>query len=205
MYQTEDGQTKIDIRLEDETVWMTQKSMAELYQKGVPTINEHIKNIFEEGELLEKRTIRKNRIVQFEDNREVERDTNFYNLEMIIAVGYRVRSHRGTQFRKWATTQLNEYLVKGFVMDDDRLKELKNLGSDYFDELLERIRDIRASEKLDAFLQFNGRELLTNAGKVSKEVAEKLALEEYQIYNQSRVIKDAKSDFLDFIKENDIR
>src|SRR5699024_1820972 len=113
----------------------------------VKTINEHIKNIYEEKELLEKATIRKNRIVQKEGNRSVEREVSFYNLEMIIAVGYRVRSHRGTQFRRWATERLNEYIVKGFTMDDDRLKDIRNLGEDYFDELLERIRDIRASEK----------------------------------------------------------
>ncbi|MDE1549841.1 virulence RhuM family protein [Jeotgalibaca caeni] len=147
IYQTEDGNTKIDVRLEDETVWITQKLMAELFQKSVKTINEHIKNIYDEGELSENRTIRKNRIVQIEGTREVAREVTFYNLEMIIAVGYRVRSHRGTQFRQWATERLNEYLVKGFTMNDERLKEIRNIGSDYFDELLERIRDIRASEK----------------------------------------------------------
>ena len=118
-----------------------------MYQKGVNTINEHIKNIYAEGELQESATIRKNRIVQTEGKREVEREVSFYNLEMILAIGYRVRSHRGTQFRQWATERLNEYLVKGFTMDDDRLKEMRNFGQDYFDELLERIRDIRASER----------------------------------------------------------
>lgn len=147
MYQTEDGETKISVRLEDETVWMTQKAISELFQKSVKTINEHIKNIYAEQELEEFSTIRKNRIVQIEGNREVEREVSFYNLDMIIAVGYRVRSHRGTQFRQWATERLNEYIVKGFTMDDERLKEIRNLGQDYFDELLERIRDIRASEK----------------------------------------------------------
>ncbi|AMX01125.1 hydroxyacid dehydrogenase [Rummeliibacillus stabekisii] len=147
MYQSENGDTKIDVRLEGETVWLTQKGIAELFQKSVKTINEHIKNIYEEGELAEEPTIRKNRIVQIEGEREVEREVAFYNLEMILAVGYRVRSHRGTQFRQWATERLNEYLVKGFTMDDQRLKEMRNLGSDYFDELLERIRDIRASER----------------------------------------------------------
>lgn len=147
MYQTEDGQTKINVRLENETVWMTQKAIAELFQKGVNTINEHIKNIYNEGELDEQSTIRRNRIVQVEGKREVEREVSFYNLDMILAVGFRVRSHRGTQFRQWATERLNEYLVKGFTMDDDRLKEIRNLGQDYFDELLKRIKDIRASEK----------------------------------------------------------
>src|SRR5690625_3194897 len=103
MYQTEDGETKINVRLENETVWMTQRAMAELYQKRIPTINEHIKNIYKERELDEKATIRKNLIVQTEGTRQVEREVAFYNLEMILAVGYRVRSHRGTQFRKWAT------------------------------------------------------------------------------------------------------
>src|SRR5690625_74039 len=106
MYQTEDGKTRIDVRLEDETVWMTQKAMAKLYQKSIPTINEHIKNIFKENELDEKGTIRKNLIVQKEGNRNVEREVSFYNLDMILAVGYRVRSHRGTQFRQWATERL---------------------------------------------------------------------------------------------------
>ncbi|MBP1970161.1 hypothetical protein J2Z83_002279 [Virgibacillus natechei] len=147
IYQTEDGNTKIDVRLENETVWMTQKAIAELFQKGVNTINEHIKNIYAEGELHESASIRKNRIVQTEGKREIEREVSFYNLEMIIAIGYRVRSHRGTQFRQWATDRLNEYLIKGFTMDDNRLKEMRNFGQDYFDELLERIRDIRASEK----------------------------------------------------------
>lgn len=322
MYQTEDGETKIDVRLEDETVWMAQKSIAELYQKGLPTINEHIKNIYNEGELSEFSTLRKNRIVQNEGGREISRETNFYNLEMIIAVGYRVRSHRGTQFRQWATNRLNEYLVKGFTMDDERLKEIRNIGSDYFAELLERIRDIRASEKrfylkitdiyatsidydsksstareffatvqnklhyaihgmtaaelinarvdaskdnmglqtfkgdkvrktditvaknylsetelkslnrivtmyldyaedqaerqqpmymsdwkekLDAFLKFNDREILENAGRIKKEIADSLALTEYEIFNQNRISNERDNDFLEFIKEDDIK
>ncbi|HEC2169041.1 virulence RhuM family protein [Staphylococcus delphini] len=322
MYQTEDGQTKIELRLEDETVWMTQKSLADLYQKSIKTISEHIKHIYDEGELTKEATIRKNQIVQTEGDREVTRESNFYNLEVIIAVGYRVRSHRGTQFRQWATDKINEYLVKGFVMDDARLKEMRNIGSDYFDELLERIRDIRASEKrfyikitdiyatsvdydpqaeitrtffatvqnklhyaihgmtaaeliqsradatqnnmglqsfkgekvrkndvtiaknyltekelkslnrivtmyldyaedqaerqqpmymsdwiekLDAFLQFNDRELLHNPGKVSKQVADSLAHSEYLNYNHARNRMNSHSDFLDFIKENDVK
>ena len=137
IYQTEDGDTKIDVRLENETVLMTQKAIAELYQKSVNTINEHIKNIYAESELQELATIRKNRIVQTEGKRDVEREVSFYNLEMILSIGYRVRSHRGTQFRQWATERLNEYLVKGFTMDDERLKEMRNFGEDYFNELLE--------------------------------------------------------------------
>lgn len=147
IYQTEDGNTKIDVRLEDETVWMTQKAIAELYQTTPQNITLHIKNIYEERELVEESTCKLYLQVQNEGTRQVKRKAKHYNLEMILAIGYRVRSHRGTQFRKWATERLNEYLVKGFIMDDDRLKEMRNFGEDYFDELLERIRDIRSSEK----------------------------------------------------------
>jgi hypothetical protein len=322
IYQTEDGTTKIDVRLENETVWMTQKAIAELYQKGINTINEHIKNIYIERELDENSTIRKNRIVQNEGNRMVEREVSFYNLEMIIAIGYRVRSHRGTQFRRWATERLNEYLVKGFTMNDERLKEMKNLGEDYFDELLERIRDIRASEKrfykkitdiyalsvdydpkteiakqffatvqnklhfaihghtaaeliaeradsskdnmglttwkgdkvrktdiktaknylseeeikslnrivtmyldyaedqaerrktmymkdwenkLNSFLEFNERDILNNSGKISKKVAEELAIEQYEKFNENRLNSSNEDDFDMFIKENNLK
>jgi hypothetical protein len=120
------------VRLENETVWLSQRLLAELFQKDVRTINEHIKNIYDEYELLPESTIRKFRIVQTEGNRQVSRTVDFYNLNVIIAVGYRVRSHRGTQFRKWATEHLKEYIIKGFTLDD---------------ELLDRIRAIRASEK----------------------------------------------------------
>jgi hypothetical protein len=145
IYQSEDGQTRIDVQLIDETVWLSQKLMAELFQVKVPTINEHIKNVYSEGELAPEATIRKFRIVQKEGQRTVERLIDYYNLDVIISVGYRVRSHRGTQFRIWATQRLREYLIKGFVMDDERLKHPGQI--DYFDELLERIRDIRASER----------------------------------------------------------
>jgi len=147
IYQLEDGKTKIDVRLENETVWMTQKAIAELYQTTPQNITLHIKNIYEEGELEENSTCKNYLQVRTEGNRTVQRNSRHYNLEMIIAVGYRVRSSRGTQFRRWATERLNEYLVKGFTMDDERLKGMRNIGDDYFDELLERIRDIRASEK----------------------------------------------------------
>lgn len=322
MYQTENGNTRIQVRLEDETVWMTQKALAELYQKSVKTINEHIKNIYEEKEQEEQATIRKSRIVQVEGTREVEREVSFYNLEMIIAVGYRVRSHRGTQFRQWATERLNEYMVKGFTMDDERLKEIRNIGADYFDELLKRIRDIRASEKrfynkitdiyatsidynpnvqmtkeffatvqnklhyaihgntaseliklrvdaakenmglstwkgdkvrkddvtiaknylnedeldglnrivtmyldyaesqakkrkpmymndwierLDAFLDFNEHEILTNAGTVSKKVADQLAKEQYDIFHQQRLENPENDDFDNFLEEKHLK
>lgn len=148
LYQTEDGQTRIECRFESETIWLTQALIAELFQITVPTVNEHLKGIVAEGELTAEATIRKFRIVRTEGNREVSREIEHYNLEAIIAVGYRVRSDRGTQFRRWATARLTEYLVKGFTMDDARLKNPSGKGhTDYFDELLERIRDIRASER----------------------------------------------------------
>lgn len=141
IYQTEDGQTKIQTRLEEETVWLTIEQMAELFQKGKSTINEHILNIFREGELEQETSMRKIGISDFST-----KPTNFYNLDVIISVGYRVKSHRGVQFRKWATARIKEYIVKGFTMNDELLKEAG--GGNYFDELLARIRDIRSSEKV---------------------------------------------------------
>ncbi|WDV47866.1 virulence RhuM family protein [Clostridiaceae bacterium M8S5] len=321
IYQMEDGKTKVDVRLENETVWMTQKAIAELYQTTPQNITLHIKNIYEEGELEEMATCKNYLQVQNEGARQVKRNPKHYNLEMIIAIGYRVRSNRGTQFRKWATERLNEYLVKGFTMDDERLKGMKNIGDDYFDELLERIRDIRASEKrfykkitdiyalsidynpksqqakiffatvqnklhfaihghtaaeligeradatkdnmglttwkgkkvrktdvtvaknyltekelkslnrivtmyldyaedqaerrnpmnmkdweekLNAFLKFNEREILTNAGSISHEIAKELAIKEYDKYNQHRLQVHEKDDFDYFIEENEL-
>jgi len=147
IYQAEDGKTHINVRMEGDTVWLTQSAMAELFQTSSQNITMHIKNIYAEGELSEEATCKDYLQVQSEGGREVQRALKHYNLEVILAVGYRVKSHRGTQFRRWATERLREYLVKGFVMDDERLKEGRGLGADYFDELLERIRDIRASEK----------------------------------------------------------
>jgi hypothetical protein len=146
IYQTEEGKTRIDVRLEDETVWLTQKLMAELFQKDVRTINEHIKNVYLENELTKEATIRKFRRVQKEGKREVTRSVDFYNLDMIISVGYRVKSLIATRFRQWATQKLREYIVKGFILDDERLKN-PDSPFDYFDELLRRIQDIRTSEK----------------------------------------------------------
>jgi len=146
IYQTEKGETKIEVRLEGETVWLTQKLMAELFQITVPTINEHIKNIYSEKELEEFSTIRKFRIVQTEGSREVSREVDFYNLDMILSVGYRVKSHIATRFRQWATKQLREYIIKGFALDDERLKN-PDLPFDYFEELALRIQEIRTSEK----------------------------------------------------------
>ena len=148
LYQTEDGNSRIQVRLENETVWLTQRQIADLYQINVNTVSRHIKVIFDEGELKPEATVRQYRIVAPEAAREVERLVNHYNLDMVLAIGYRGRSIRGTQFRQWATARLSEYLVKGFTMDDERLKNPPGKGQkDYFDELLERIRDIRSSER----------------------------------------------------------
>jgi hypothetical protein len=313
LYRTEDGRTRIEVRLQDETVWMTQATMAELYQTTPQNITLHLKAIYQEGELDPQATCKEFLQVQSEGSREVSRNRKFYNLPAIIAVGYRVRSLRGTQFRRWATERLNEYLVKGFTMDDERLKAVRNIGFDYFDELLERIRDIRSSEKrfyqkirdiyklavdydpkaeetqeffsivqnklhfaiagktaaeliaeradaakpnmgltswkgakvrkadvtiaknylnaaeieglnrivtmyldfaedqarrhrqifmrdwrkkLDAFLQLNERDILNNPGKVSKAVADQLALEQYDVFHQHRLTEEAREETL---------
>ena len=148
LYQTEDGHTRIECRFENDTLWLSQALMADLFQVTVPTVNEHLKGIYAEGELQSEATIRKFRIVRQEGARQVAREIEHYNLDAILAVGFRIRSDRGTAFRQWASARLKEYLVKGFVMDDERLKNPPGPGvPDYFDEMLERIRDIRASEK----------------------------------------------------------
>ncbi|MBU1902398.1 MAG: virulence RhuM family protein, partial [Proteobacteria bacterium] len=135
LYQTEDGRSRIEVRMQGETVWLTQDQMAQLFCKAKSTINEHIKNIFKEGELVEEQVMRKFGISEFST-----KPTHYYNLDVIISVGYRVKSLRGTQFRIWATQRLREYIIKGFALDDERLKEAG--GGNYFDELLARIRDI---------------------------------------------------------------
>jgi hypothetical protein len=313
LYQTEDGKTRIEVRLHNETVWLTQKLMAELFQTTPQNITIHLKNIYKEGELDEPATCKDFLQVQSEGDRQVERKQQFYNLDAIISVGYRIKSHVATRFRQWATQRLHEYIIKGFTMDDERLKEVNNIGSDYFDEMLERIRDIRSSEKrfyqkirdiyklaadydptaeetieffsivqnklhfaisaktaaeiiseradsskpnmgltswkgvkvrkgdvtiaknylneneiaglnrivtmyldyaedqakrhrqifmrdwrkkLDAFLQFNERDILTNAGKVTKEVADKLALDQYETFHHNRLANEARNEAL---------
>ncbi|MBI2399180.1 MAG: virulence RhuM family protein [Xanthomonadales bacterium] len=148
LYQTEDGRTRVQCRFEDETLWLTQVQIAELFQTSVPNINLHLKAIYAEGELAAEATIKSHLMVRLEGARQVSRPVLHYSLPVILAVGFRVRSHRGTQFRQWATARLGEYLVKGFTMDDERLKNPPGKGhKDYFDELLERIRDIRSSER----------------------------------------------------------
>ena len=146
IYQTEDGLTKLDVRMADETVWLTQQQMAELFQTSRTNVVDHIKNIYKEGELDENSTCRKFRQVRMEGNRQVTRELPFYNLDMIISLGYRVKSSTATHFRKWATQRLKEYIIKGFTIDDERLKG--NGGGNYWKELLDRIRDIRSSEKV---------------------------------------------------------
>ncbi len=312
LYQTEDGRTRIECRFENETLWVTQAQMAELFQTTPQNITLHLKAIYAEGEQSEEATCKSYLQVRREGERTVERQVRHYRLEAVLAVGFRVRSHRGTQFRQWATARLQEYLLKGFIMDDERLKNPPGPGvPDYFDELLERIRDIRASEnrmylqirdifvlaadyqpdaaetqaffqiiqnklhwaatgktaaeliteradhtqpnmgltswkgakvrktdvtvaknylregeiqelnrivtmyldyaedqarrrqmlymrdwreKLDAFLQFNERDILTNAGKVAKEVADRLALAQYEQFQERRLAIDAAAD-----------
>lgn len=150
IYQNDDGTVKLDVRLENETLWMSQQMMAELFQTTVSNINIHIKNIFDEGELVETATIKDFLIVRQEGTRSVQRSLTFYNLNMIISVGYRVKSVIATKFRIWATQRLQEYIIKGFTMDDERLKNPpvgKSKAPDYFDEMLARIRDIRSSER----------------------------------------------------------
>ncbi len=312
LYQTEDGRTRIECRFEDETLWLTQAQMAELFQTTPQNITLHLKAIYAEGEQPEEATCKSYLQVRQEGGRTIQRQVRHYRLEIVLAVGFRVRSHRGTQFRQWATARLQEYLRKGFVMDDERLKNPPGPGvPDYFDELLERIRDIRASEKrmylkvrdifalaadyrpddaetlkffqiiqnklhwaatgktaaeliaeradhtqpnmglaswkgakvrktdvtiaknylhggeiqelnrivtmyldyaedqarrrqvlymrdwrekLDAFLQFNERDILTSAGKIAKEVADRLALEQYEKFQARRLAAEAQAD-----------
>jgi hypothetical protein len=147
LYTTSDRRVNVQVQFEDGTFWLTQKRIAELFGVDVRTVNEHLQNIFKSGELEKEATIRKIRIVQQEGSREVSRELDFFHLDAIIAVGYRVNSYQATQFRIWTTNTLREYITKGFVLNDDMLKNGQSFGKDYFDELLERIREIRASER----------------------------------------------------------
>jgi hypothetical protein len=142
LYQASDGATRLEVRMEDETVWLSQNQMAELFQTSIPNVSMHIRNVFAEGE-LQPASVVKEFLIAAADGKNYQ--TKFYNLDVIISVGYRVKSHRGTQFRIWATQRLREYIVKGFAMDDERLKRAG--GGNYFEELLSRIRDIRSSDK----------------------------------------------------------
>lgn len=146
IYQSEDGKTHIEVRMDEETVWLSQQQMADLFQTSRTNVVEHIKHIYDEGELDESSTCRKFRQVRLEGNRQVEREIPFYNLDLIISLGYRIKSIIATNFRRWATERLKEYIIKGFTMDDERLKQVG--GGEYWKELLDRIRDIRSSEKV---------------------------------------------------------
>lgn len=147
VFKSSDGDVRVDVRVENETVWLTQKLIAALYEVSVPTINEHLKNIYADHEIDQYSTIRNFRIVQTEGDRTVSREVDHYNLDAIIAVGYRISSHRATQFRQWATEQLRNYIIKGYILDRERLKNGPLFGKDYFESLLEEIREIRASER----------------------------------------------------------
>ena len=148
LYTSNDGDVNVEVFLKDETIWLTQKAIGKLFGKSKATISEHLKKIYAEGELQMDSTVRNFRTVQTEGSRQVERDLEFYNLDAVISVGYRVNSYQATQFRIWATKTLKEYIIKGFVLDDERLKQGNQVfGRDYFEELLERIREIRASER----------------------------------------------------------
>lgn len=147
LFNSIDQKVNVSVYFQNGTFWLTQKSMAELFGVGVPAVSKHLKNIFETDELKEEATVSKMEIVQEEGGRNVTRNVEFYRLEAVLAVGYRVNSIQATEFRKWATQTLNEFIIKGFIIDDERLKQGKNFGQDYFDELLERIREIRASER----------------------------------------------------------
>src|SRR5208283_2588792 len=146
LYQTEDGRTRIEVRFQGETVWLSLNQLADLFQRDKSVVSKHIKNVFDEREIVPDSTVAKFATVQTEGGREVSREIEFYNLDVIISVGYRVKSHRGTQFRIWATQRLREYIVKGFTLDDERLKQGRT-KNEYYDELLQRIREIRLSER----------------------------------------------------------
>jgi hypothetical protein len=146
IYTSPDGKTRIDVQLDGETVWLSQAQLAKLFQRDKSVISRHIQNVFDEGELSREGTVAKNATVQREGGRDVAREVEFYNLDVVISVGYRVKSHRGAQFRIWATQRLREYIIKGFTLDDERLKD-GGTRNDYFDELIERVREIRTSER----------------------------------------------------------
>ena len=145
LYETDEGKINVDVILKDETIWLTQKSMAEVFDVNVPAINKHLNNIYEDGELEKKSTISKMEIVRKEGNRNVNRELEFYNLDAIIAVGYRVNSKKATKFRIWSTKIIKEYMIKGFAIDVDKMKNGSKFGKDYYDELLQTIKEIRLS------------------------------------------------------------
>ncbi|PQL20349.1 hypothetical protein VEHSUH05_04605 [Veillonella denticariosi JCM 15641] len=198
VYQGADESISTNMLYKDETFWMTQKDMGRLFDVNVPAISKHLKNIFESGELDASAVISKMETTA-EDGKIYQ--TNFYNLDAIIAVGYRVNSKKATQFRIWATGVLREYIVKGFALDDDMLKNGRSFGQDYFKELLRRVRSIRASERrvVDKFLNFNEYRILTHKGHISMTMAQKKAIGEYTVFNKTQHVI---SDFDKFVKEH---
>lgn len=212
IYKTEQEDVSVNALIRDETIWLTQKAMAELFGVQKAAISKHLKNIFESGELKEEVVVSKMETTTPHgaiEGKTQNSPTNFYNLDAIIFVGYRVNSIRATHFRIWATNVLKEYMIKGFVMDDERLKQGKTaFGKDYFQELLERVRSIRASEgriwqqvtdtmeefaaSINEFLTFRKYEILPDRGKISREMANDKAEQEYEVFNKTQVIE---SDF----------
>ena len=201
IYQSESGETKIDVRFQDETVWLTQAQMEELFQSSHANVVEHIKNIYSEGELDESSTCRKFRQVRREGNRNVERERLYYNLDMIISLGYRIRSSIATQFRRWATERLKEYMIKGFAMDDERLKNLG--GGSYWKELLDRIRALRSSEKvmyrqvldLYATKPFMGLTAFSGDFPTAKDIA---VAKNYLSADELKILNNLVSGYFDF-------
>lgn len=211
VYQAENESVSTNVLFKDETFWMTQKDISKLFDVNPQAISKHLNNIYSDGELDKLGTCSKMEQVQIEGSRSVKRVIDFYNLDAIIAVGYRVNSKKATQFRIWATGVLREYIIKGFALDDNMLKNGRTFGQDYFKELLRRIRSIRASERretftmkafiesVDKFLDFNEYQILTNKGLISMTQAQKKAISEYEVFNtQQKVI----SDFDKFVKEH---
>lgn len=201
VYQGAGESISTNVLYKDETFWMTQKDMGRLFDVNSQAITKHLKNIFEESELEKEVTCSKMEQVQKEGNRMVTRMVEYYNLDAIIAVGYRVNSKKATQFRIWATGVLREYIVKGFALDDDMLKNGRSFGQDYFKELLRRVRSIRASERrvVDKFLNFNEYRILTHKGHISMTMAQKKAIGEYTVFNKTQHVI---SDFDKFVKEH---
>lgn len=210
VYQAENESVSTNVLFKDETFWMTQKDISKLFDVNPQAISKHLNNIYSDGELEKLGTCSKMEQVQIEGTRTVKRVIDFYNLDAIIAVGYRVNSKKATQFRIWATGVLREYIIKGFALDDVMLKNGRSFGQDYFKELLRRVRSIRASERretftmkafiesVDKFLDFNEYQILTNKGLISMTQAQKKAVSEYKTFNtQQKVI----SDFDKFVKE----
>jgi len=191
IFTAQDGENSIEARYEDETIWLTQKLMGELFEVGTNTINYHLKEIFKNSELEEKKTVRKFRIVQIEGKREVERTIDFYNFDAIISVGYRVNSVRATQFRQWATKVLREFALKGFVLYKKRMENGSFLGKDYFEELLAEERAKRKipmtmqdwAERLDLFLKYDDRAILKDNGKITAKIAKDKTETEFEKYH----------------------